>query len=370
MNGCYIANRKLEEFDGVSKKIVMQINALRRSGIECSYICVGGKYRNVLSRKVISRLPFTTINDDWKRINICDDIDFVYLRHPYIDRGFIRFLKGLKEKKKLIIMEFPTYPYDLEYGIRSYPYLIKERFWRKKIHKYLDYIVTYSSDMFIFDTPCINVINGIEMDSVSPINNIRTNKEIHMIAVSTMKVWHGYERLIRGLANYYHSEDYNNRIIKLHLVGEGPEMVKYRKIVKENNISEYVLFYGQLSGGDLDEVYEKCNVAVSSLAFHRTNVHLSSALKTREYAAKGLPIISSCKIDAFPIDECDFIKMVPEDESDINIAEIVTFYDKLIHEYKSGQELAFHIRENCCERCNIDSVLKPVVEVIQNFSKQ
>lgn len=74
----------------------------------------------------------------------------------------------------------------------------------------------------------------------------------------------------------------------------------------------------------------------------------ASTLKAREYAAKGLPFITSLKLDIFENEK--FVLHVPADESNIDVNEIVAFYDEL-YLNKDAQELARNIREKAKSIC-------------------
>lgn len=371
IKGYYLATFSVaNQGSGVVSKIETQINAFRNAGFSCQLLLSTPHYKNRAERMVLSRLPFTKISDDWDSLRINENTDFLYIRHPAIDRGFVNFLKktSIEHKVRSIIIEFPTYPYDQEYHFRTYPYLFKERFWRKQLYRYVDVIVTYSNDKAIFDIPCINIMNGIDVNLIgSTTLKSRFENEIHLAAVASMKPWHGFDRVIRGLKNYYNCETKQKVVVKLHLMGNGPEIPKYRRLIKDYNLEDYVIFHGDLPKKVLFETMAKCNIAVASLAFHRTNIFLSSALKTREYAAVGLPIISSCAIDAFPSEKCDFIFNLPPDETDIEIPSILDFYYSLQEKYITPQLLAGRIRKFCLDYCDINVTMRPIINFIEKF---
>ena len=71
-----------------------------------------------------------------------------------------------------------------------------------------------------------------------------------MIVVSSLYYWHGYDRTIEGLKNYYkgtHSKEVN-----LYIVGTGPEFVKYEKLIKEYDLENHVFLTWYKSGSALD----------------------------------------------------------------------------------------------------------------------
>lgn len=58
--------------------------------------------------------------------------------------------------------EIPTYPYDMEHkGISSIFVLFIDKIYRKKLHKYVDRIVTLTDDEKIFNCKTLKITNWI-----------------------------------------------------------------------------------------------------------------------------------------------------------------------------------------------------------------
>ena len=87
-----------------------------------------------------------------------------------------------------------------------------------------------------------------------------------------------------------------------HLVGDGSELPLYKKLVEEYGLERRVRFYGFLSGEPLSQVYNRADIAVSCLGMYRKGMDRESSLKSREYSARGLPIIAVSPVDIFPED--------------------------------------------------------------------
>jgi hypothetical protein len=362
-------DEQLRPTTGVGKKIVNQVSSLNIENVMSCKLTIfpslGGK--NYLY-KLISYLfldPFDDINIDYKQY------DFIYIRRFIpTSNSLIKTLKRIKENNPncKIIYEIPTYPYDMEHynNIKQYVLLLIDKIFRKKLPKYVDRIVTLSNDDNIFNIPTIKIINGINCKDIS-IASTETKKEgniINLIAVAYFSFWHGYERLLAGLYEYYKDKNDQKYIINIHFVGDGPEIKKYRKLVEDYNLGNYVFFHGILKEKDLDNIYNICDIAVSSLGSHRINIFKTSALKSREYLAKGLPIISSTKIDVLP-ENFKYCYYVPEDDSPVNIDEIVNFY-KNIYNNESIEQVRKSIREFAEKNIDISVTMKPVIEFILN----
>ena len=364
MKGLYITFHSISNInkeDGVWKKIEMQINSLNKSGISIT------NYNfNLLKRyryKIISLFnPFfftKTINQDFYKN------DFYYIRFPFCTFAFLNLLKNIKKHGKgKIIVEIPTFPYDGE--IKSYFFdIIIDKFLRNNLKKYVDVFTTYSIDNNIYGIPAIHIINGIYCSNIPVVKReLKSDNSIHLIAVAMFSNWHGYDRLINGINLYYKKTHKEN--VYLHLVGAGKELIIYNELVKKYNLFEYVLFHGMQFGENLFELMNNSDIAVCSLGCHRKNIFLSSELKSREYLASGLPIVSSTKIDVLP-EDYKYCLYVPEDENPIDIHAIINFYTKITFN-NDISHITKEIRQFAEEKCDMNITMKPVIDYINNIS--
>lgn len=352
--------------DGICKKILMQVKAFRDMGyaVDFCYTCNGdtyidsdsekkciGKKRGLVIRKSVCNSVAQYIRD--KNYNA------VYIRYCFAEESFISLLKSFKNKSDKVVVEIPTYPYDKEFcnGLARKMLLLLDKCYRNKMHKYVDRIATFSEDKIIFNVPTIQIVNGIDFSKIKPRKVTEEKDTINIIAVASMASWHGYDRLLEGLGKYYLNN--GGRRIRLHLVGDGEEVPNYINIIEKYGIQEYVDLHGNQSGEELDAIYDYCDLAVASLGIHRKGIYLSSELKTREYAAKGLPMITSCNIDVFPLLDCSFIHKVSEDDQALNIEGIVSFYDE-IYANKDKKAVVCEIREFAKKVCDISVTMKRV----------
>ena len=87
---------------------------------------------------------------------------------------------------------------------------------------------------------------------------------------------------------------------------------------------------------------------------YKLGVNRLSALKTREYLAKGLPIATGCPIDIFEKKDSAYVCDYPNIGHEIDISRLVDFYKSLIK--KEGS------REMCIrDRLYPDRLVKYVV---------
>ena len=362
------------ETDGICKKILSEISTLKSYNYEVDYsyfkngdfyVKNGEKEILLAKRNCIWNKLFAN-----KRLVVYfekNKYDVVYGRYACADWYFIKLLKTIKKNRSKLIIEIPTYPYDQEFnaGVKDQLFLKIDKIHRKKMKKYVDRIATYSDDASIFGIITIPIMNGMNFQKIK-LSNSEWNESINIIGVSSMAKWHGYDRIIEGLVNYY--REGGQRKVYLHLVGDGPEIKTYKMLIKKGKLEENVILYGKQYGKKLDEIYDKCNLAIEVLGGHRKNITKSSSLKSREYAAKGLPIISSIKIDIFNTSDYPFVYYTSGDDKPIDIERIISFYDNLRYTYEV-KDMTKTIREYAMKRCDMKITMEPIKNFINENVK-
>ena len=66
-----------------------------------------------------------------------------------------------------VMVEIPTYPYDKEraQNLKGRILSAEDRHLMPRLKKYVDYIATYSKDETIAGVPCVNMQNGVVVDT-------------------------------------------------------------------------------------------------------------------------------------------------------------------------------------------------------------
>jgi len=188
--------------------------------------------------------------------------------------------------------------------------------------------VTFSDYKTIFGIPTIQISNGIDFSQIKLKQQVNdTNKELHLIGVAEIHYWHGFDRLVKGLADYYDSHP--NYKVFFHIVGDffgQREKDDILPIIKQHKLENYVTLHGAKHGEELDRLFEKADMAIGSLARHRSGITHIKTLKNREYAARGLSFIYSETDSDF--ENKPYILKVPADETAIDINSLIHFYEK------------------------------------------
>ncbi|MDR2408805.1 MAG: glycosyltransferase [Bacteroidales bacterium] len=353
-------NINFDEANGVKKKINSQVKALNiTEEMTCRLL--------VLPKIQIRHIFGLFVGSGYKQfVDEISNIDFIYFRRIIpVNNSLIKFLKEIKKNNNncKIVYEIPTYPYDKEYrGFVEKISLCIDRFFRNELKKYVDRIVVVSNDdPIVFGIRTIKIINGVDCTDIPVQIPVINDKDIHLIVVAQFAHWHGYDRLIEGMNNYYKKEQSHK--VYIHFVGGGSELQYYKHLIRQYNLSAYVFFYSLLYGEELANVFNKVNLAVCSLGSHRKGIYLSSELKSREYLARGLPIISSARIDVLPPDY-KYVLYVPENESAIDIEYVVAFYENLSIK-QSVPNMINEIRKFTEENCDISKTMRPVIEYLK-----
>lgn len=367
--GYYIYYQTGKEFTGVEKKIENQAQIFRKYyDFEKIVIC---KQKTNFLKSIIWRLPLGSYGRNYdEAFNRISSPDFIYVRFVPVDRKFLGFIKNLRKKYPTtkLILEVATYPYGRELlgKFSMMPFYFKDIFYHRWLKKYLNCVVTFSEDDYIFGVPTIRTKNGIIVDAINPVESQeKMDGSINLIAVGMFQKHHGYERVIKGLSEYYRNVGANSRKIYLHMVGSGVEKRHYENLTRKLNLEKYIKFWGEKSGKELDEIYNMADIAVSSLGLYKLKINLLSALKTREYLAKGLPIITGCKVDVLRSDFPYYLEYENND-SPIAMDRVIDFYDSIYISVDCRKKVVAEIRKFAKENVDMPIVLQPIIEYINS----
>lgn len=348
----FLVYHGFSEYSGISKKIHYQVKGLRENNHDVR-LCYYGFAENGHSCRYIDgqvikdygkgkwaglrqRIDYNCIYDYCIR----EKIEFVYARcfqnaNPWL----ICFFKKLKQAGIHAVTEIPTYPYDAEFvGFSCITRLnLKvDQSFRRRLYSQQDAVVTFSDAEEIFGQRTIRISNGVDFDSIPLHEPLTMNHELHLIGVAEVHYWHGFDRLIAGLGEYYkdvRSKKEEGREVFFHIVGGvGPsEMYDsmhapgFYELIEKYQIRDKVIFHGQLFGQALDDVFNQCQFAVGSLARHRSGITNIKTLKNREYATRGIPFIYSEQDTDF--DNHPYVLKALTDDSPISIQKIIDFME-------------------------------------------
>ncbi len=356
-----------EEADGVCKKIKSHIKSFEDKHIQVDYVYIRDNmvyFREDGQDRCLFRVGSvkkTVAYIGLYRYLKYKRYDWVYNRYGVMDSFYYRVLKRLYKNGAKILIEIPTYPY-IDEQPKTLLYRIMylwERVYLGKLKKIVERIVTYSLEEEIWEIRTIRTMNGIDVSNADFTRCQKIeNDTVDLLVVALMQVYHGYERLLYGLKTYYQKG--GNRKVVCHMVGGGPEKNTYEKIVKENNLDKYVIFYGMKSGKELDEIYKVADIGVCALGGYKTGLYRSSELKTREYLIKGVPILTGMELDVFEVINKQYFLQFPNDETEIDIEKVVEFYDK----FYTGEieKTRYDMHNMAVQKLSAEATMSPVIE--------
>ncbi len=327
--------------NGISKKISYQVNALRACGMEV-HLCymdetvtkkrliddiVIADYGQGVWSKIRKRIEFGSI----AKWSIEHQIEMVYIRSNNNANLFtINMVKQMKQAGMKVVMEIPTYPYDQEYESQGIGrQIFQDKIFRRLLAKQLDAIVTFSDYDTIFGQKTIRISNGIDFQSIPLKKKLNdTSHEMHLIGVAEIHQWHGFDRVVKGMAEYYKQpREYK---VTFHVVGyffSAEDEAIFKKILADYNMEQYVVLHGKQHGEELNQLFDECDFGIGSLGRHRVGIQKIKTLKNREYAARGIPFMYSETDSDF--DDKPYVLKAPADESPVNICDIIQFYRSL-----------------------------------------
>ena len=345
----FLVYHGFSDASGISKKIHSQVKGLRENGYEvhlgyydfdadgnrCRFVD-GSVIRNYGKGQIaglLQRVDYDCIYEYCKQ----NKIDFVYARcFQNANPLLIRLFKRLKNLGIKSVTEIPTYPYDQEFV--GFPFITRvglkiDQMFRNKLSEQMNAIVTFSDAETIFGQRTIRISNGVDMDSI-PLHNYKVPEDnsIHLIGVAEVHYWHGFDRLIAGLGEYY-SNNSNPRPVYFHIVGvvwksemyDSVHAPGFSELMDKYNIRDKVIFHGQLFGDELNQIFDQCCFAIGSLARHRSGITTIKTLKNREYAIRGMPFAYSEQDNDF--DGKSYVLKIVPDESPVDILSILNFID-------------------------------------------
>jgi hypothetical protein len=336
----------------VQDKVISQINSFNKNGVNCSgaffttqitekfslnrtieYLPVKKTNKRVLNkifqRKQLDRAIYEFIKENY------NSIDFFYFRYQGSSKGLVKIVK--KFGKKIISehqsMEMP----DIKSNAIFHPFSLKPSlflswflyYWwpiyqyKKWAPKYLKSIflatvVTSELVDYISQFGCKNVWvlgNGIDLDKYTIHQSLKLENNLNifvLIGASAISQSHGVDRLIKSVKN-----NDSKFFIKLNIYSK-----QSYECSKGDNYQ--ILYLGYKSKDDLDIEMNSFHIAVGAVASFRKNYKYASALKVREYFARGFPVImSSFDSDlSNDIDAAKYILYVPNNENIISFSKL------------------------------------------------
>ena len=336
----FVVYHILEEHSGISKKILSQVEGLRRNGAEV-HLCTlttrhdGSKARTVdgiairefgrgVKAKIARRISYSDISEYARK----ERISLTYIRYDINSDPFtVHFIKALKRTGSKVYVEIPTWPYDGEFRGQSTSMHIQlsvDRIFRRSFFRQADKVVTFSDEKTIFGVSTLRISNGIDFRKVPLKRTTHPHEDsLHIISVANIHLWHGLDRLIKGMGEHPEIP------VTLHIVGDGIQEIidSYVSLASVYGIADRVKILGPMYGEALDREFDWADIAAGSLGRHRSGITSIKTLKNREYAARGLAFFYS--EDDSDFDDKDYVMKVSADETPVDIRAVARFAENI-----------------------------------------
>jgi glycosyltransferase involved in cell wall biosynthesis len=237
--------------------------------------------------------------------------DVVYVRYPIYDGHVLRFVR----ESPPVVFEIQT-KFDLELPTDAAEH---ERRWAARVLPETAGLVAVTPEILDYETaragwaiPGHVMPNGADPETIPFTPPTLATDRIDLVCVASFYPWHGIDRLIAGLAA---ERDVND--VHLHLVGDGVALAGLMALATDLGVADRVHAHGRQPVHALDPWYARAHIAIGSLAPHRVGLRELAALKHREYALRGLPMILGGGDADFPT-SLPWVRTVPADDSPIS----------------------------------------------------
>ena len=372
---------------GVLKKVQAQCKILINEGYEVFLACLDDTSRYIIlnssniqvyefnisniNKLIRDKFIFSEIED----FIIKNNISILYSRYSSYSLSAHYFYLNLKKKGVKCLLEIPTYPLSQRWTA------VKQSLKRKKIltaiiqilnssvgslgiyffKNSIDRIVNNNGYDMIWDIPVIQITNGIDVSSIPRRKHIyiKGKEKILVSSVANIARWHGFDRFIKGLHNYYKNK--HKVEVYLELAGPGLEIEILKDLAVDLNVDKYVRFLGPTTGDALDELYCRTDIGISILGIHRNKMTTIDCLKSREFCARQLPFITQSAEKHF--NDTTFALQFPSDESAIDIEKVVSFYNEI----SDNNSILDDLYTFAVDKCDWSVAFKNVVNYIKQI---
>ena len=135
-----------------------------------------------------------------------------------------------------------------------------------------------------FNNKIETINNGINIPEESA--EKFTNDQTNITIVSRLVTHKNIEKIIAAIS------DLNNSLIKLNIIGDGPELDQLQSIASRSNNKENVIFHGKLHRDDINSIFLKSDIYVQASNYEGLPHSLLEAM------SYGIPVLCT------PVGEC------------------------------------------------------------------
>jgi glycosyltransferase involved in cell wall biosynthesis len=244
--------------------------------------------------------------------------DVLYVRYPIYDGHVLR----LVQERTPVVFEIQT-KFDLELPPEA---AAAERMWAARVLPLTAGLVAVTPEILAYERqragwaiPGHVMPNGADPATIPAATPSLATDRVDVLCVASFYPWHGIDRLIAGLAAEPDVTD-----VHLHLIGDGVALAGLRELAADLGVQDRVHLHGRMPVSELGPWYDRAHLAIGSLAPHRVGLRELAALKHREYALRGLPMVLGGGDADFPA-ALPWVRCVPADDSPVSPRQLRAF---------------------------------------------
>lgn len=379
MKFLFVMKYPLVDSYSLMQKFNGEMNAVRNLGHEVYYISFdrdylyldNGKKREKLQKTTLGHMKhyfhtfvFYDIYHAVQKVITENDFDVVYFRFSPLNRPGCQMMQTAARRSKLVV-EIPSYPPFNEKD-KNMLRTVYQRRTRRLWERYANCVTLFSgvgehTDSFL-GVPFLNIDNGIDVSLIPPREeNRNVDGKIHLLAVASMCVWQGYERVIEGLAQWDSAEAKRYVFDLVGNDGDG-SLAQWKKLAEERGLSGQVIFHGRMTGDALTEMYNQATLGVSTLALYKKKFKTGSVLKLREYMARGLPFIYAHD-DPHMSADMKWCFQIPNDDSPVPMQLVHRFVGDVLAEQNLSAQMRTYAKEHMSWESQFKKIIKKLGEI-------
>ena len=290
-----------------------------------------------------------------------EPLDFVYMRHQGSSPLLLWTLWRLRRRNPhmMVIAELPSWPYGVPGSLRGKALALLDRLSNRGLRRQVDRILTFSRAPEIFGIATIMTDNGVDVTRLAVLPAKLATGTFRMLGLANLSFWHGYDRVIEGIARYF--AEGGTADVHFDIVGTGVELPRLHELVDRHRLHDRVHFHGAHRGAGLDAIMEASDIGISSIGMHRLDVDTSN-LKSREFCARGLPFVLAYGDRDFP-SAFPFVFHAPADETPLDIGAVLAFTRDL---RSRNPQWRTDMRTYAEERLSWTAKMWPAIEAIRD----
>lgn len=359
---------------GVLQSVKGQARIARAAGVPLDYFIVNGEDEGEDEGLRLSRYDRSLLgrrSDRWlkarclRSVRAVCDYDVLLLRYPTgLDLDPLALFRGVRQRVATV-----HHTKELEEQLSSgnaasrYTRWAFEQLNGRRILSRVSGIVGVTDEIRDYEVAragaqksAVTVANGIDVSRVPKTGFVPFDgKRLRLLFVaSDPSPWHGVDRLIASVAAYRGAVK-----VTVDVVGSQGRAAGTSEAAGTHDVH----FHGTLRGAALDEIAAKANLAVATLGLARKNLRQACSLKTREYVARGLPVVLGYDDVDLPMD-LPTVHRVPNSEALLDVDQLVDFAARM-----TGRgDVAGELRRFAEERLDWSHKLTRLVEFAQSLS--